>query len=82
MDNKHVCPACGYQGLEEPPYDIYNNPSYEICSCCGFEFGFDDGSEGMSYQKYREKWIKDGAQWFTKELRPNNRNLEEQLKNI
>lgn len=39
---KYICPICGYDKLLEPPYDEYNNPSYEICPCCGFEYGFDD----------------------------------------
>ena len=38
----HMCPVCGYIGLNEQPYDDNGCPSYEICSCCGFEFGFDD----------------------------------------
>lgn len=82
MSKKNVCLVCGYLSLEEPPYDAGGSPSYEICPCCGFEFGFDDGSEGLSYDQYRENWIKGGAHWFTLSLKPANWNLEKQLKNI
>lgn len=82
MDKKYVCPVCGYPELEEPPYDINKCSSYEICPCCGIEFGFDDGSEGFGYDEYREKWIKGGAQWFTETLKPVNWNIEKQLTNI
>lgn len=39
---KYICPVCGFKGLTEPAYDDQGNHSYEICSCCGFQFGFDD----------------------------------------
>ena len=39
---KYICPVCGYDRLEEPVYDEIGEPSFEICSCCGVEFGFDD----------------------------------------
>lgn len=82
MVKKYICPICGYPELKEPPYDSYGGPSYEICPCCGFEFGFDDGSGGISYDDYRKKWIETGARWFTKNLKPKNWKYEEQLKNI
>ena len=78
----YKCPVCGYIGLYEQPYDENGCASYEICPCCGFEFGFDDRDQGKSFEQYREKWISDGAQWFNKKKQPDNWNLEEQLKNL
>ena len=78
---KHICPVCGYPDLNEPPY-LDNNPSYEICNCCGFEFGYDDGSEGHNYISYRAEWIAGGAKWFIPKSCPSNWSLTEQLKNI
>lgn len=63
---ENICPVCGYDKLTEAPYDEDGMPSYEICDCCGFEFGFDDLSEGETYSSYREKWICNGAVWFSK----------------
>jgi hypothetical protein len=76
----HICPVCGYDGLEEPPYDDKGNPSHEICSCCGFEFGYDDESEGFSFSAYRNKWLSEGAEWFNPAHKPAVCSLEEQLR--
>lgn len=78
----YICPICGYDKLTEEPFDKDGNPSYEICNCCGFEFGYDDGSEGVSPDIYRKEWIKQGVKWFNIKVKPNNWDLQEQLKNI
>ena len=77
-----ICPVCGYDKLEEIPYDEDGNPSHEICLCCGFEFGYDDFSEGISIDNYRKKWLDEGAPWFELEARPLNWNLKRQLEKI
>ena len=79
---KYICPVCGYPELGELPYDSDGNPSYEVCDCCGFEFGFDDDSNGISFQDYREKWIKEGSKWFSPDKKPAKWDLSEQLKNL
>ncbi|MCK4543621.1 MAG: hypothetical protein KAU17_15425 [Spirochaetales bacterium] len=82
MSKIYICPVCGYSELDEPPYDDGGNPSYNICDCCGFEFGFDDGSEEMSFEAYRKKWIDEGIKWFSPDKKPSDWNIEEQLRNI
>jgi hypothetical protein len=79
---KYICPVCGYPDLDEAPYDAQSNPSYNICSCCGFEYGFDDGSKKNTFKEFREKWIYEGCNWFTKEKKPIGWSLEKQLLNI
>jgi len=79
---RYICPVCGYSDLEEPPYDNSGNPSFEICDCCGFEFGFDDANNSISFDDYRKKWISEGAKWFSLDKKPRNWVLSEQLKNI
>jgi len=79
---EYICPVCGYPKLKEQPYDKDGNPSYVICDCCGFEFGFDDSSKNFSYKEYRKKWIEDGANWFSPSKKPGNWSLTDQLKNI
>jgi hypothetical protein len=79
---KNICPVCGYDGLEEPPYDKNRNPSYEICDCCGYEFGFDDGSKGINFEKYRKQWIIKGAIWFNPDVKPKEWDLKKQLLKI
>jgi len=70
----------------KPPYSRYfGDPSYEVCPCCGFEFGNDDepgtGSP-VSFDEYLREWIKDGKVWFDESKRPDNWSFEEQLKSI
>ncbi|MGN6243358.1 MAG: hypothetical protein ACTHQ3_06750 [Motilibacteraceae bacterium] len=57
----YTCPACGWPGLERPPRPA----SYEICPSCGFEFGVTDDDEGETYQSWREKWLAQGAPWYS-----------------
>lgn len=75
MIHSHICLVCGYKGLDEAPYDILGNCSYEICSCCGFQFGVDDDdydengtmltSKEELHTTYRKSWISTGAKAFS-----------------
>ena len=79
--DNYICPVCGFKGLKEVPYG-HNNPSYEICPCCGFEFGFDSAGNKDLFIKFRQRWIKNGAQWFIQKLKPEHWDLKEQLRNV
>lgn len=73
------CPVCGFPALEEPAWDPETgSPSFNICPCCGCEFGYDDATP-QARERYRQQWIDRGAPWFKPELRPVNWDLEEQL---
>lgn len=50
------CPVCFFGQMPYPPQD------YNICPCCGTEFGNDDVEQ--SYEELRYQWITGGAQWF------------------
>ena len=79
----HICPVCGYDKLEEVPYDEFGYPTYVICSCCGFEFGFDDESEGDTFSEYRQRWINQGFPFINAKKKPSNWNkktMEQQWK--
>jgi len=52
----NTCPVCWYPHLQYPPSD------YNICPCCGTEFGNDDAE--FSWDELRERWIATGAHWF------------------
>lgn len=54
--NRHLCPVCGYR-LQFPPSD------YNICSCCGTEFGYDDGC--LSHEELRAEWLRAGVAWWS-----------------
>jgi hypothetical protein len=82
-----------YQHLESeklpvsPDLDIpyskhFGKPSYEVCDCCGYEFGNDDDpgtAEGESFKKYREEWVAAGCKWFNEKKRPQGWSVEKQL---
>jgi hypothetical protein len=44
-------------------------PTYEICSCCYFEYGIDGFSDELetwdpdAFVKWRHQWIADGMPW-------------------
>jgi hypothetical protein len=55
-------------------------PTYDICACCGCEFGNEDSlPEGI--RRHRETWMASG-EWFDREKRPNNWSKQQQLQNV
>ncbi len=77
---KFVCPVCGHRDLVEPAWDITTGtPSFNICPCCGCEFGYEDATP-KAKNRYLLNWIKKGAIWFKPDLKPANWDLREQLK--
>lgn len=79
--NRHNCRVCGYYINDLPWGKDGNCPTYEICPCCGVEFGNEDCTK-ESTKQYREKWINEGAKWFEHEKKPLKWNNEEQFFNI
>ena len=53
---KYICPVCVYPMDEEAG-------DYNICSCCGTEFGLHD--ERFTHQQLRADWIREGAKWWS-----------------
>jgi hypothetical protein len=51
-----TCPICAYPDMPYPPAD------YNICPCCGTEFGNDDAL--LSHNELRDQWLAGGAAWF------------------
>lgn len=79
--NEHNCRVCGLY-IDDLPWGKDGNcPTYEICSCCGVEFGNEDYTI-ESTKQYREKWINEGMNWFEPSEKPENWDKEEQFKNI
>lgn len=77
---KNTCPVCGYNNLDFMPYDEKGYASFEICPCCGFEFGCDDfPDKEKSFAEWRENWIKNGCVWFSRNPAPQGWSSEKQL---
>jgi hypothetical protein len=78
-----ICRVCGFDN----GFLVWGNdgktPSYEICPCCGCEFGFDDDGHASTDPKhYRKEWIDSGTKWNVSRNKPKNWNFKEQMKNI
>ena len=85
------CPPYEHMGLPpwldhgKPPYhERYGFASFDRCSCCGFEFGFDDdpgaSATACSFSEYLADWIAKGCVWFAPTRRPEAWSLEQQLR--
>lgn len=91
MTKKFICPICGYPDLEEAPLNYIENetrfysynkgaPTYEICPCCGIEFGYGDYEK--SWEQIRKEWIESGYKWRHPKYKPNNWDPKKQLQNL
>lgn len=79
MSEGFKCPTCGFPKLEEPAWDSdTGSPSFNICPCCGCEFGYDDATP-HGREQYRRQWIDNGAPWFNPQKKPADWSLEDQL---
>jgi len=76
-------PVPPWVDLGLPPYArAYGPPSYEVCVCCGFEFGNDDEpgtATGSTFTAYLREWIATGCNWFNPEKCPSGWSLDFQL---
>jgi hypothetical protein len=81
---KYACVICGYDQLDTPQYDELDFPTFTVCSCCGFESGFDDDATAYpkNFDEYRLDWLGNGAVWFCEHKNPENWNMHTQLNNI
>jgi hypothetical protein len=79
--SEHNCRVCGLYINELPWEEDGQSPTYEICPCCGVEFGNEDYTI-ESIKKYRTEWIQTGAKWFSPKEKPFIWNIESQLQNI
>lgn len=89
--NNKLCPVCGYDFFSKFGFNPWNNnsPSDEMCPSCGIQFGYDDMAGGDSgkrqkiYKDWREKWIIQNCQWYSKGMKePVNWQPRKQLENI
>ncbi len=77
----YTCPVCNYDRLFKSPYSKNGSGSYEICPCCGFQFGYDDYPNKEETQvKWRKNWIRDKYPWYSKtRLPPDDWNPKKQI---
>lgn len=71
MHNDEICfcRVCGLR-FDDPPWGLDGqSPSFDICPCCGVEFGYEDCNHA-AIRGYRDEWIRDGMNWNYKKSRP------------
>ena len=78
----NICKVCGYDGLEYPQYLESGEANFTICECCGFEAGYDDLDQGLTFDDYRKNWLESGAKWFNENKKPENWDVSKQLQKI
>lgn len=79
--HSYRCPVCGFDELDEPPYDEYGDASFDICPCCGVEFGYHDAT--TTHAQLRDNWIKNGCPWTsTVDTPPADWNPYDQLQRL
>lgn len=80
--SKFTCEVCGFNGLDEAPWGADGKtPSFDICPCCGVEFGYEDATD-TGKANFRTKWIATGGKWFDESKKPNRWDIKEQLAKI
>lgn len=79
--NTHECRVCGCYSEDFPWGEDGKTPSYQICPCCGVQFGKED-STLESIKEYRDKWRSKGGEWFAKNEKPEGWDMDVQMKNI
>ncbi|MSU36366.1 MAG: hypothetical protein EXS36_14970 [Pedosphaera sp.] len=65
----NFCLVCGFQKLKEPPRSASGGCSYEICPCCGFQYGVDDDDKGITPEVARAEWVAGGMKWKSRSLK-------------
>ncbi|MDE0547415.1 hypothetical protein [Microbacterium sp. C7(2022)] len=80
-DENAYCRVCGYEPADAPWGADGTEPSWEICPCCGVEFGYEDAS-AAGVRKYRERWVAAGAPWSDPTTPLDDLELNERLARI
>ncbi len=79
--NTHECRVCGCCFEDFPWGEDGKSPSFQICPCCGVQFGKEDRTL-ESIKTYRAEWKNSGGKWFMENERPECWDIEQQMKNI
>ena len=77
----YICRVCGLIQNDLPWGEDQKTPSFNICDCCGTEFGYDDVTL-QAIRKSRTRWLSQGAEWFNSKSKSQNWIIEKQLKQI
>ena len=80
-DAKMNCRVCGRVQQEPLWGGDGKTPSFDICDCCGVEFGYEDATLG-AVRRYRTEWVNKGGPWFVPDARPEQWDMDDQLRGV
>lgn len=70
--------------VAKPPYAAhFGEPSFQMCLCCGYEFGYHDEPETgrpVSFANHLKEWMAEGATWFDDARTPQGWRIQDQLR--
>jgi len=74
------------RGFPIPYHTHFGMLSYQICGCCGYEFGAEDDpgpwAIGLSFEDYLDRWLAAGGIWFDGKIRPSSWTFEQQMQDL
>ncbi len=80
-DESYHCRICGLEQDFQPWGADGKTPAFELCGCCGVDFGYQDCTPEY-VKKFREEWLKKGSKWSNLDEKPTDWALETQMKKI
>jgi len=80
-DELYRCRVCGLLQDDPPWGEDGHTASFEICVCCGTEFGYEDATPAGVARK-RAGWLAAGTPWFDPKQKPAHWDLDAQLAHI
>jgi hypothetical protein len=80
-DAGRYCRVCGYEPKNRPWGGDGRSPTYEICPCCGVEYGYEDATR-VAVLRYREAWLEAGADWSDEATAQDGLSTEDRLSRV
>jgi hypothetical protein len=77
----YLCRVCGYCDEDAPWGEDGASPTFNFCVCCGVEHGYEDVTP-ESARRYREAWLRGGAQWHHPRFKPADWDAAAQLAQV
>ncbi len=77
----HFCRVCGYRSDEAPWGDDGRSPSFDLCPCCGVEWGYQD-LVATAAEQFQARWLAEGAPWRDRKVPADGLATEERLRRI
>ncbi len=59
------CRVCGFEPIAPPWGEDERTPTFEMCPCCGVEYGYEEATQHAARQ-WRRRWLESGAKWADK----------------